>query len=50
MKAVIEEYNKLVASCRPEGREEKVKEGRVGGRGDRPRRSGKWVGAHYLEQ
>lgn len=50
LKMVREEYDKLVVSCRSEGGEEKVKEGRVGGRGERPRRSGKWDGVHYLEQ
>ena len=49
LKAVKEEYDSLVASSRAEGGRERGKEGRIGGKGERPRRLGECYGGHYLE-
>ena len=49
LKAVIEEYKKLVLTCRTEGGEERGKDGEIERKVQRPRRSGKAVGGHYLE-
>jgi hypothetical protein len=49
LKAVVEEYKKLVRTCRTEGGEEGGKDGEIERKVQRPRRSGKAIGGHYLE-